>query len=380
MRYFIKTYGCQMNQSDSEKIETVLNNLKNKKVYKIENADLVIFNLCSVRQTAVDRISGQLSKKNKKKQKFFLTGCILASDKKKLAEKVDLIFDIREMKKLKDFLIKNKFNKNKKFKQARDENLDFSYLKIKPNCEFQNKAFVPIMTGCNNFCSYCIVPYTRGKEYSSPAEDIIKEVESLIKSGFKEIVLLGQNVNSYNSKFSIRQLADNFQFPINFQFLNSSIINFANLLRIINDIKGDFKISFLTNHPKDMSDDLIDAIAKCDKVIKHIHLPFQSGDDKILKKMNRCYTRTDYLNLIKKIRKKIPEIKFSTDVIVGFPGETEKQFQKIVDVIKKVGFENIYINKYSQRFGTLAFKKYPDDIPWDEKKRRWRIINDLIKK
>lgn len=366
-----------MNESDSEKIETVLNDLKNKKVSKIEEADLIIFNLCSVRQTAVDRVFGQLNKKNNKKQKIFLTGCILVNDKKKLAEKADLIFDIREIKKLKDFLLKNKF-KNKKFKQARDENFDFSYLKIKSKHRFQNRAFVPIMTGCNNFCSYCIVPYTRGKEYSRPVEDIVEEIKALVKNGYKEIVLLGQNVNSYHSKFSIfsRRLLRG---PNNFQFLNSSMINFSDLLKIINSLKGDFRISFLTNHPKDMNDDLIDAIAKCDKVVKHIHLPFQSGDNKILKKMNRCYTRTNYLNLIKKIRKKISEIKFSTDVIVGFPGETEKQFQKTVDVIKKVKFEIVYINKYSPRFKTLAFKKYPDDIIWSEKKRRWRVINDLIK-
>ncbi|NCF75552.1 MAG: MiaB/RimO family radical SAM methylthiotransferase [Xanthomonadaceae bacterium] len=310
MKYFIKTYGCQMNQSDSERIATVLDNLKNKEVSEIEDADLVIFNLCSVRQTAIDRIFGQLNKKKNKKQKIFLTGCILASDKKKFAKKVDLIFDIREIKKLKNFLLKKKFAKNKKFKQARDENFDFSYLKIKPKYKFKDKAFVPIMTGCNNFCSYCVVPYTRGKEYSRPLGDIIKEVKNLINNGCKEIILLGQNVNSYNSKFSIF----NFQFSINFQFSNSSMINFANLLRIINSIEGDFKISFLTNHPKDMNNDLIDAIAKCDKVVKHIHLPFQSGDDEILEKMNRHYTQKDYLNLIKKIRKKIPEIKFSTDV------------------------------------------------------------------
>ncbi len=378
MKYFIKTYGCQMNESDSERIASVLDRHGYKKAFKMDEVDFVIINLCSVRQTAIDRIHGQFSAKskltkNKKRPKLILTGCILDSDKKRFSKKIDLIFDVREMEKLDEFLKNNSQGWRKKLKlmnRDRDHELNIAYLKVNPKYKYKNHAFVPIMTGCNNFCSYCVVPYTRGEEKSRDAKDVRQEIEKLIKNGYNEITLLGQNVNSYKSKFSIS----------NFQLDNSSMIDFAGLLYLLNDIKGDFKISFMTNHPKDMKDSLIKAIKDCNKVDKYIHLPFQSGDDEILKKMNRHYTKKDYLALVKKIKKEIPGVRFSTDVIVGFPGETDKQFMETIDVIKKVKFDNIYINKYSPREGTLSAKKYEDDISWSEKKRRWGVVNDLIKK
>ncbi len=364
-----------MNESDSERISATLENIRYKKTDNFKKADLIIFNMCAVRQTAVDRVHGQLKnikklKVENKRLKIFLTGCILDCDKKKLSEKVDLIFDIRDLESLYlcDELSNlsahslHSFNSS----QRQDKKNDYNYLKIKPKYEYKKSALIPIMTGCDNFCSYCAVPYTRGKEYSRPADDILNEVKNLIKNGCEKITLLGQNVNSYRmSDVRCRM---------------SKISNFSNLLKLINNIKGEFEINFLTSHPKDMSDKLIQAIAECKKVSKNLHLPFQSGSDAILKKMNRKYTRQDYLNLVKKIKTAIPEIKFSTDVIVGFPGETKKQFEETVSVIKKVNFETIYVNKYSARKGTLAEKLYKDNVSLKEKKSRWRIINNFNKK
>ncbi len=371
MKYFIKTFGCQMNASDSERIAGLLKELGFQEASKIQEADLAIFNLCSVRQTAVDRIYGQFNlksnlNKSKKKTKVFITGCILENDKKKIKEKVDGIFDIRELdKSFKKEIIKILKNEKNDFKTKllNNRDLEATYLKIRPKYKFKDQAFVPIMTGCDNFCSYCVVPYTRGREWSRSKEEILNEVKDLIKNSYQEIVLLGQNVNSYKGKDE-----------------NGKEIDFADLLKSINNLSGNFQISFLTSHPKDMSDKLIKVIAKGEKIKKEIHLPFQAGDDEILKKMNRKYTQKDYLNLIEKIKKEIPNVILSTDVIVGFPGETEKQFQETLKVIEKVGFKEVFINKYSPRKGTIAFKKYQDNISWSEKKRRWKEVFDLVEK
>jgi len=334
MKYFIKTFGCQMNESDSERIAAFLEKQGYKKSVTMEAADLIVVNACSVRQTAIDRIFGLKPKILKLKFqnpnfKSILTGCILKSDKNKFKEFLDEILTINQ------FLGKN-------------------YLELKPKYLFPDSAFVPIMTGCNNFCSYCIVPYTRGKEISRPNKEIIDEVKSLIKKGYKEITLLGQNVNSYQ-------------------------YNFAKLLEKINKLPGIFQIKFLTSHPKDMSDELIDVIAECEKISKEIHLPIQSGDNEILKRMNRGYTIEKYKNLIRKIREKIPQAEITTDVIVGFPGETEKQFQNTVKALKEIKFAKAYVNKYSTRVGTLA-AKFKDNLLLSEKKKRWKIINDLVNK
>jgi len=337
MKYFIKTLGCQQNESDSERIVALLDNKGYKKTEKLENADLVVVNACSVRQSAIDRVLGLKKKFENLKAKKILTGCVLKSDRIKFRKFFDEILNTNEFLKYHKFSDRINYGKNK------------------------NSAYVPIMTGCDNFCSYCVVPYTRGREISRPANEIIDEVRSLIKNGCKEITLLGQNVNSYLPR---RQAGK---------------YGFAELLWKINSIPGDFQIKFLTSHPKDFSDKLIDAIANCKKVAKEIHLPIQSGDNEILRKMNRHYTVGQYKNLIGKIRKKIPGVKISTDVIVGFPGETKKQFQNTVKAFKEIKFDKAYINKYSARSGTLA-AKFKDDVPLKEKKRRWKILNDMINK
>jgi len=341
MKYHIITYGCQLNKSDSEKIAPILEESGYQPTSKENMADLIVVNMCSVRQSAVNRAYSKINKYYKAK-KIILAGCILQADKKNLKDKVA------------EFWHPDK------------------YFECSPAYQNKVSAFVPIMTGCNNFCAYCVVPYTRGREVSRKAEKIIKEIKSLIKEGYsqrdkslfhpslcsgKEIILLGQNVNSYKD----------------------SDINFPKLLKKVNDIKGVFQLSFITSHPKDISDELIEIMANCEKLIPYLHLPVQSGDNQVLKKMNRYYTADQYKNLIKKLRQKIPGIKISTDIIVGFPNETRKQFQNTLKLCKEIKFDKAYIAKYSPRPGTSAFK-LKDIVPLQEKKHRWQILEKLINK
>jgi len=317
-KYHIITFGCQANVADSERIAGKLKSFGYTIAENLKKADLIVINACSVRQSAVNRVYSKLNKLNGKK--IILAGCVLDSDKKKMSDKIWKFW-------------------------CPDE-----YFNQKPLHESKTRAYVPVMTGCNNFCTYCVVPYTRGREKSRPAREIINEIKKLIKNKYKEIWLIGQNVNSYP--------------------------NFSNLLKTINDLPGHFTLHFMTSHPKDMSDKLIKTIKECEKVSKEIHLPVQSGDNKILKAMNRRYTIEHYKKLIKKLRK-IPGIKISTDVIVGFPGETKKQFDNTVKLFKETGFYKAYVSKYSSRPSTAA-AKLKDSVPQEEKKRRWQILNKLI--
>lgn len=311
--------------ADSERIRNKLNSSGYRIAKNEKEADLIVVNGCSVRQSAIDRLYAKVNRiSTSGGKKIILAGCILEHDKNKLKDVVDEIW-------------------------SPDEYFDFE-----PAYSNPFSAYVPIMTGCNNFCSYCAVPYTRGRERSRPANEIIKEIEKLAGDGYKEIWLLGQNVNSYKD----------------------SKTSFPKLLKTVNDISGDCKIHFMSSHPKDFSDELINTIAKCEKISKEIHLAVQSGDDEILKKMNRSYTVEHFKNLIEKIRKAIPDAKISTDVIVGFPGETKEQFQNTVNLFKEIGFEKAYIGKYSPRPGTAA-AKMEDNVPPEEKKRRWKILNEI---
>ncbi len=318
-KYHIITFGCQANVADSERIAGKLKKQGYRETKEIKDADTVVINCCSVRQSAINRVYSKLNKLTGKK--IILAGCILDSDKKKFKNKIWQIWHPSE------------------------------YFACRPIYKSKTSAYVPIMTGCNNFCSYCVVPYTRGREISRPEKEIINEIKKLIETDYKDIWLIGQNVNSYP--------------------------NFPGLLKKINDIPGNFVLHFMTSHPKDMSDKLIEIIAKSKKVSREIHLPVQSGDNKILKAMNRHYTIEHYKNLIKKILKAIPDAKISTDIIVGFPGETKKQFENTVKLFKEIKFYKAYISKYSPRRGTAAFK-LKDNVLQDEKKRRWRILNKLI--
>ncbi len=356
-----------MNKSDSEKIARVLENLGYQPASNQSEAGLILVNMCSVRQSAVDRVYGKIRdfaklKAQNSNLKTVLTGCILKKDKRKFRKIFDSIWSQR------------------------------NYFDILPKCQNKSLAYVPISNGCNNFCAYCVVPFVRGPLVCRDHQEILEEVKNVvhpvreskeisyspgvgfsngvekglnpirntISNGAREIWLLGQNVNDYQSP-------------------TDSTINFAKLLKMVDEIIGDFKILFTSPHPKNFSDELIDTLARCEKFGRYLNLPVQSGDNKILKKMNRNYIIKEYKNLVKKIRKKIPDIKLSTDVIVGFPGETEKQFQNTVKLFKEIKFDYAYISKYSPRSGTAAFK-LKDDIPLSEKKKREKILRKMLEK
>jgi len=357
-KYFIKTYGCQMNKSDSERIAGWYESRGWKKAKKIEEADEIVINTCSVRQSAEDRVYGLInnlakSKIQNSKSKIVLTGCMLRYPIADLKKKLPVV---DEFKKISEFQIRN------------------------PQSVIRNSkthAWVPIMEGCSHFCTYCVVPYARGPEKSRPFEEIVCEVEELARRGYKEITLLGQNVNSYglkNPKLKIQ----NPKLKPKIKNLKKFKTPFALLLAVLHEIPGIEKISFITSNPWDLTDDIIEAMS-LPKIDRYLHLPVQSGDDEILRRMNRPYTAKQYLELVKKIRRRIPDIKIGTDIIVGFPGETEKQFQNTVKLCQKVGFEKAYIAMYSPRPGTAAFK-FKDDVPHEEKKRRWEILEKLINK
>ncbi|MDP2967519.1 MAG: tRNA (adenosine(37)-N6)-dimethylallyltransferase MiaA, partial [bacterium] len=350
-KYFIITYGCQMNKADSERIAVALERKGYKEAPKKDGADLILVNMCSVRQSAVDRIYGLFPKfktlKNKKpKLKTILTGCILKKDRQKFAKRFDQILKFKDL------------------------------LKYQPKYREKSMAFVPISNGCNNFCSYCVVPFVRGPLVCRDHKEILKEVENAVKNGFKEIWLLGQNVNDYQSPSLLRSKSEGKDERSSSTPTNPKI-NFAKLLKMIDALPNDFKILFTSPHPSNFSDELIDTLANCEKFGKYINLPVQSGDDKILRKMNRNYSVKEYKNLVKKIRAKITPVKLSTDAIVGFPGESKSQFRNTVKLFKKIKFDWAYISKYSPRSGTAAFKM-KDNVPLAEKKRREKILREII--
>ena len=344
MNYHIITYGCQMNKNDSKRIKNLFE-LSGMKETSEERSDFLIINACSVRGRVVDRIRGKLNNLKEGKT-LILTGCVLEEDKKELADRFDYVLDIKRL----PFW-------HKQIKDLKDLSIEGDYFKIKAERE-KPIAYVPIMTGCDNFCSYCAVPYVRGREKSREPEDILKEIKGLIKDGFKEIWLLGQNVNSYNK-------GKNPDFP--------------DLLRMVNDLEGDFWIRFTSSHPKDFSEKLIKAIADCDKVTDYLNLPIQSGDDQVLKAMNRPYSVKKYEEIIRKVRSEIPQITLSTDIIVGFPGETKKAFQNTKSLMKEINFDMAYIARYSPRPHTKA-SEMKDDVPNKEKKRRAKELTDLLKR
>jgi len=353
-----------MNENDAERLRMFLESVGLKEVNKEDKADIIIGIMCSVRQRPVDRIWGKLKiwQNLKNKPKIFLTGCITKTDKEKMSKKADLIFNILDLKRLFNFLKKeNLISKKPK---------EFNFFKIKPKRFKKEKVYIALGTGCNNFCTYCVVPHTRGREIYRPFKEIEKEIEEAIRNGAKTITLIAQNVNSFKldkegKKYLLKKYG---QKP-----------DFVLLLYFINDLEGNFKVEFLTSHPKDMSDELIEAISKLNKVSKWIHLPLQSGDDKILKMMNRKYTAKEYVELVKKIRKKIPNVLLTTDIIVGFPQEGEEEFKNTQRIVKVCKFDQAFISCYSPRPGTLA-SKMKDDVPLEEKKRRLKILEELINK
>jgi len=365
-KYFILTYGCLQNISDSTKIAFILEKNNFKQCLKMNEADLIIVNACSVRQSAINRLSGLFSKFEKirdknSKLKTVLTGCVLEKDRKDFKKFFNFILPIKTLKKWPQILRGKEaypfFNQrdisfNKKFKGeylniASKQNNDFSLL-------------VPISSGCDNFCTYCVVPYTRGPLICRPHENIIREIRKGIKEKIKEIWLLGENVNDYNSP-------------------SDKSINFSNLLKEINKIPGDFWIRFISPHPKNFSMELINQLPRCNKLAEYINIPVQSGNDQVLRLMNRSYDIKKYKGIIKNIRKRIPNIAISTDVIVGFPGETKKQFNDTVKLFKEIGFDMAYIAKYSKRRGTEA-AKVKDNVSLKEKEERRKQLTEILKR
>lgn len=368
-KYHITTFGCQMNEHDSEKLAGMLENMGYIEGLTPEDSDVIILNTCSVRENADMRFFGNLGhlkhiKKAKPDVTISVCGCMMQQEHivetiQKKYPFVDIVFGTHNIHEFPELLIDSLSNRNICINVWNEEGEILENLPVKR--KFETKAFINIMYGCNNFCTYCIVPYTRGRERSRKAEDILCEIKELVKMGTKEVMLLGQNVNSYGKTLEEK-------------------IDFADLLYRINEVEGLERIRFMTSHPKDLSDKLVQVFKECQKVCNHIHLPVQSGSTRILKQMNRQYTKEQYLLLVEKLRNASPDIAISTDIIVGFPGETEEDFLETLDLVKQVRYDSAFTFIYSPRKGTPA-ESYEDNID-DETKHKWfdalvKELNDI---
>ncbi len=375
LKYHILTMGCQLNENDSEKLCGMLEKMGYIRTDDFQDADLNLFNTCCVRENAEDKLFGKLGELKRVKEEkgtiIAIGGCMM--QEKHITDKikesypfVDILFGTHTLYRFPEDLYKALMEKKKQEDILDIDGEIYEGLPIKRDSNI--KASVTIMNGCNNFCTYCIVPYVRGRERSREPREIIKEVEELAKQGYKEITLLGQNVNSY-----LRVEKEKGKPFEEYDGVNS----FATLLKAINKIDRIERIRFVSPHPKDFTDDVIEAIAVCDKVCKLIHLPLQSGNTKVLKEMNRRYTKEQYLHLVEKMKAKIPNLTLSTDIIVGFPGETEEEFEDTLDVVRKVRFEQVYMFIYSRRVGTPG-DKMENQIPEEIKHKRFDRLKALV--
>lgn len=361
--FHITTFGCQMNEHDSEVIDGLLTERGFSSVKERKDASIVIINTCSVRDNADKRFFGTLGqlKKQKESDPSFIVcvcGCMMQQQRvvdtiKAKYPWVDVIFGTNSIHHIPELIEKVAIEKEKVVDII--ENTEEIVEGLPAKRLFDHKALVNIMFGCNNFCTYCIVPYTRGREKSRAPEAIVAEVKGLVADGVKEIMLLGQNVNSYDGNGT----------------------SFAELLKMLNDVDGLERIRFMTSNPKDLSDELIEAFAVCDKLCRNLHLPIQSGSNRVLKRMNRKYTREDYLKLIEKLRKTVPDITLSTDIIVGFPGETNEDFEETLSIVKEVEYDSAFTFIYSIRKGTPA-EKFEDQIEESEKHRRFDLLVNAV--
>ena len=368
LKYCIETWGCQMNEEDSEKLSGMLKRIGYTRTENKEEASIILFNTCCVRENAENKVFGNLGalKKLKEKNKDLIIGiCGCMMQQKGMADKilskfpyVNIIFGTHNAYKFPEYLnrvktegvqVKEIFNKETDIVEG-----------IPVDRESDVKAYVTIMYGCNNFCTYCIVPYVRGRERSRKPEEILKEIKDLVSKGYKEITLLGQNVNSYGKGLE-------------------EDIDFAKLLRMINEVEGLERVRFMTSHPKDLNEDVILAIKECDKLCEQIHLPVQSGSDRILKEMNRHYDRKHYMGLIEKIKKEIPDVTITTDIIVGFPGETEEDFEDTLSLVNEVKYDSAFTFIYSRRNHTPA-DKMENQVPDSVKHERFNRLVDAVNK
>ena len=375
LKYSILTMGCQLNENDSEKLCGMLEEMGYTKTENQKEADLSLFNTCCVRENAEDKLFGKLGELKKIKEErgtiIAIGGCMM--QEKHITDKIkesypytDIIFGTHTLHKFPQDLYEVIENKTKLEDILDIDGKVYEGLPIRRDSSI--KASVTIMNGCNNFCSYCIVPYVRGRERSRQPRAIIEEIRELAKQGYKEITLLGQNVNSYLRVE--REKGIEFE---EYEGINS----FATLLRSVNKIDGIERIRFVSPHPKDFTDDVIKAIAECDKVCKLVHLPLQSGNTKVLKEMNRKYTKEQYLNLVEKMKAGIPNLTLSTDIIVGFPGETDEEFEDTLDVVEKVKFEQVYMFIYSRRVGTPG-NRMENQVPEEQKHIRFNKLKALV--
>lgn len=375
LKYMVFTMGCQLNENDSEKLSGMLEEMGYVKTENQKEADMILFNTCCVRENAEDKLFGKLGELKRLKEEkgiiISIGGCMM--QEKHITDKikesypfVDILFGTHTLHKFPEDLY-NALEEKKKIEDIVDIDGEIHEgLPIKRDSHI--KASVTIMNGCNNFCSYCIVPYVRGRERSRQPRDIINEVKELAMQGYQEITLLGQNVNSY--------LRVERERGIEFEAYEG-VNSFATLLRAINKIDGIERIRFVSPHPKDFTDDVIESIADCNKVCKLIHLPLQSGNTKVLKEMNRKYTKEQYLSLVDKMKANIPHLTLSTDIIVGFPGETDEEFEDTLDVVRKVNFEQVYMFIYSRRVGTPG-DRMENQVPEEIKHRRFDKLKALV--
>lgn len=361
-KYYIETYGCQMNKYDSELVAGILNRAGYQPARSLDESDLILVNTCSVRQHAENRVFGRLDalrllKKQRPDIIIGVLGCMAMRLQDELLHQkpfINFVLGPDNYRGLLDILDKlNNGSRNNQLKLAEFDDHEI-YSEMYPSRTSGVTAWVAIMRGCNNFCSYCIVPYVRGRERSRPAKDVVQEVRQLVQQNFVEVTLLGQNVNSYHD-------GDH---------------DFADLIWMVAELPGIQRVRFATSHPKDLSPRLIDAMANHPKICNHLHLPVQSGSDHVLQLMNRKYTRGEYLNLIESLRAKIPNVGLYTDIIVGFPGETEQDFELTVQLVEQIRFDGIFVFKYSPREGTAA-NRLKETVPEAEKVRRLQRLNEI---
>ena len=365
---FVHTYGCQGNVADGEKLKGMLQSMGYRLTDSVENADLVLYNTCAIREHAQDRVFGNVGalkqyKTAKPDMIIALCGCMM--QQKYVADRirdsfryVDLVFGTHVIYKLPEFIYRCLCSGKRVFDITDSDGNIVEGLPVKRDGTF--KAWVPIMYGCNNFCAYCVVPYVRGRERSRRFDDVIEEVKQLVSQGYKEINLLGQNVNSYN-----KDLPEEYRFPA--------------LLRKINSLDGDFIVRFMTSHPRDCTKELLDTMADCKKIAKHLHLPVQSGNDRVLKEMNRHYDRKKYLGLIDYAYEKMPGLSITSDIIVGFPGETYEEFKDTLSLLEYVKYTSLFTFIFSPRPGTKAFDM-PDPVSRKEKGKWFSELTALQEK
>ncbi|KUK23343.1 MAG: (Dimethylallyl)adenosine tRNA methylthiotransferase MiaB [Thermotoga petrophila] len=363
MRFYIKTFGCQMNENDSETMAGLLMKEGFTPASAPEEADVVIINTCAVRRKSEEKAYSELGQmlkiKRKRKLVVGVAGCVAEKEREKLLERgADFVLGTRAVLKVTEAV--KRALQGEKVALFEDHLNEYTH-ELPRIRSSKHHAWVTIIFGCDRFCTYCIVPYTRGREKSRPMEDILEEVRELAKQGYREVTFLGQNVDAYG-----KDLKD-----------GSSL---AKLLEEASKIEGIERIWFLTSYPTDFSDELIEVIARNPKVAKSVHLPVQSGSNRILKLMNRSYTKEEYLALLERIRSKVPDVAISSDIIVGFPTETEEDFMETVDLVEKAQFERLNLAIYSPREGTVAWKHYKDEVPYEEKVRRMQFLMNLQKR